>query len=79
MSDGNRQPCPKCGALNYLADDICVSCGYDLLPVVRLDPLSPDEVTKVEASSAPSERSQVGDVGERELTEATRLGPRCGE
>lgn len=29
MSGGDRRPCPKCGALNYAADDICVSCGYD--------------------------------------------------
>ncbi len=32
MSTGDRQPCPQCGALNYVADDICVSCGYDLPP-----------------------------------------------
>lgn len=30
MAKGDRRPCPQCGALNYAADDICVSCGYDL-------------------------------------------------
>jgi hypothetical protein len=32
MNRDDRQSCPKCGAPDYLADDICVSCGFDLLP-----------------------------------------------
>jgi predicted nucleic-acid-binding Zn-ribbon protein len=38
MSTDDRQPCPQCGALNYAADDICVSCGYDLPPPGQAEP-----------------------------------------
>lgn len=39
MSGNDRQPCPKCGAANYAGDDICVSCGYDLPPPGRTEPV----------------------------------------
>lgn len=41
MSSSERQPCPQCGALNYAADDICVSCGYDLPPPGKAEPTLP--------------------------------------
>jgi hypothetical protein len=49
MSDGGRQPCPKCGALNYVADDVCMGCGYDLPPAeaqqAPVDPPRPERRT----------------------------------
>jgi hypothetical protein len=41
MTNPDRLPCPKCGALNYVSDDICVSCGYDLLPARKGEPEAP--------------------------------------
>jgi len=41
MSPGDREPCPQCGALNYIADDICVSCGYDLPPPGKVEAEAP--------------------------------------
>jgi hypothetical protein len=42
MSSGDRVPCVKCGALNYVGDDFCVGCGHDFLarePARSLRPL----------------------------------------
>ena len=30
MTAGERRACPRCGALNYTTDDVCMSCGADL-------------------------------------------------
>lgn len=46
MSSGDRQPCPKCGAANYAADDVCVSCGYDLPPPGKAEPGEPAPPSK---------------------------------
>jgi hypothetical protein len=59
MSHNDRQPCPKCGALNYVADDICVSCGYDLPPVGKPAPPAPDEGATAEPGLEPDGRSEV--------------------
>ena len=32
VSESDRKPCPKCGALNYPTDAVCLGCGAELAP-----------------------------------------------
>lgn len=58
-SPDDRQPCPKCGALNCLADDTCVSCGYDLPPPDKRERRASGEAAAAVADPARSGQSHV--------------------
>jgi hypothetical protein len=53
VNAGDRQPCPQCGALNYVADDICVGCGFDLPPPGKAEPALPPIPEDAEAHAQP--------------------------
>ena len=57
MNEDERRPCPRCGALHYATDTVCLSCGADLTDErPRQEPPRPETSRRQPAISLEGDR-----------------------